>query len=44
VTALRELARELVRREPACPMIKYDKDLLQVVDDTDGLLAQLHIY
>jgi 2-polyprenyl-6-methoxyphenol hydroxylase-like FAD-dependent oxidoreductase len=25
-------------------MIKHNKDLLQVVDDTDGLLARLHIY
>jgi hypothetical protein len=25
-------------------MIKHNKDLLQVVDDTDGLLAKLHIY
>jgi 2-polyprenyl-6-methoxyphenol hydroxylase-like FAD-dependent oxidoreductase len=25
-------------------MIKHNKDLLQVVDDTDGLLARLHVY
>jgi hypothetical protein len=25
-------------------MIKHNKDLLQVVDDTDGLLAKLHVY
>ncbi|WP_417562312.1 hypothetical protein [Microbacterium sp.] len=25
-------------------MIKHNKDLLQVVDDTNGLLSQLHIY
>ena len=25
-------------------MIKHNKDLLQVVDDTEGLLAKLHIY
>ena len=25
-------------------MIKHNKDLLQTVDDTDGLLAKLHIY
>jgi hypothetical protein len=25
-------------------MIKHNKDLLQVVDDTDALLAQLHVY
>jgi hypothetical protein len=25
-------------------MIKHNKDLLQVVDDTDGLLSQLHVY
>ena len=25
-------------------MIKHNKDLLQVVDDVDGLLAKLHIY
>jgi len=25
-------------------MIKHNKDLLQLVDDTEGLLAKLHIY
>jgi hypothetical protein len=25
-------------------MIKHNKDLLQVVDDTEGLPAKLHIY
>jgi hypothetical protein len=25
-------------------MIKHNKDLLQAVDDTDALLAQLHVY
>jgi hypothetical protein len=25
-------------------MIKHNKDLLQMVDDTDGLLAKLHVY
>ena len=25
-------------------MIKHNKDLLECVDDTDGLLAKLHVY
>jgi hypothetical protein len=25
-------------------MIKHNKDLLQVLDDTDALLARLHVY
>ena len=25
-------------------MIKHNKDLLQLVDDTDGLLAKLHVF
>ena len=25
-------------------MIKHNKDLLESVDDTDGLLAQLHVF
>ena len=25
-------------------MIKHNKDLLQLVDDTEGLLARLHVY